>query len=446
MGQNAYQTGMNNKRLAEEDARRRVMQGREDTAYEREQAKIKSVDAATQEYGLMQKTGVRNQANIQANDVDFDMAVEATGRGLPMPAAQPQMPEWSRPTAIQDNQGLQKLSLAREDFNGLRALKTEERGLNLDEGRKAEYARLGKMKPEELASVLGDDFSRDGSGVDAMLTYDPKANKYLFASKIPGFPSQSLSRTELLGHAMGLWEAGNGDLKAGMAAQMETLKTQRQLADSNFKRSADIATADAGLYYKGREAEDRATGRAETSRHNRATEGLAASNAKSARRSPMNFVDEKGKLVLVDANSLPIDPKTGVYVTPPGLQQMKQPQVLNDRQKLAYTAAMKEVAEMQPGGDVAGVYAKYGLDPQDFGVSDPVAELAKAIQAKQAAGATAKPPTAMQGRMPPSVQQKAYDDWQASKPSWFSQQTPTGAAREKAAEQAYLEALRNPSR
>lgn len=39
--------------------------------------------------------------------------------------------------------------------------------------------------------------------------------------------------------------------------------------------------------------------------------------------------------------------------------------------------------------------------------------------------------------------QKAYDDWQATKPSWFAQQTPTGRMREQQAEAAYGKALQD---
>lgn len=38
---------------------------------------------------------------------------------------------------------------------------------------------------------------------------------------------------------------------------------------------------------------------------------------------------------------------------------------------------------------------------------------------------------------------QAYNDWQATKPSWFSQQTPTGRMREQQAEAAYTKALQD---
>jgi hypothetical protein len=46
----------------------------------------------------------------------------------------------------------------------------------------------------------------------------------------------------------------------------------------------------------------------------------------------------------------------------------------------------------------------------------------------------------------PSRQQAAYDAWMASKPAWYEQETPTSRARQAAAEQEYLDALRNPPR
>lgn len=40
--------------------------------------------------------------------------------------------------------------------------------------------------------------------------------------------------------------------------------------------------------------------------------------------------------------------------------------------------------------------------------------------------------------------QQAYDNWQAAKTPWYRQSTPTSAAREQEAENAYSQALRNP--
>jgi hypothetical protein len=39
--------------------------------------------------------------------------------------------------------------------------------------------------------------------------------------------------------------------------------------------------------------------------------------------------------------------------------------------------------------------------------------------------------------------QDAYQAWQAAKPSWFSQRTPTSEAREREAEARYTELLRS---
>ncbi len=44
---------------------------------------------------------------------------------------------------------------------------------------------------------------------------------------------------------------------------------------------------------------------------------------------------------------------------------------------------------------------------------------------------------------PRSALEQAYDEWQAAKPSWFQQRTPTSEAREREAEQRYTELLRN---
>jgi hypothetical protein len=63
-----------------------------------------------------------------------------------------------------------------------------------------------------------------------------------------------------------------------------------------------------------------------------------------------------------------------------------------------------------------------------------------------AGGAPAVTPQKSQPGMAPPADKgrELYDAWQASKPSYFDQGSPTSLAREQAAEQAYLEYLRNP--
>lgn len=126
----AYFEGKEEKRereyLEEKRAREKLLQTRQDEQYTREQTQRTAEDAAVSSYERMQTAGMPNRANIQANDADFDAAVEATGRGLAMPAAAPVRPDYTPATALDRNQGLQGIARARRDWNGVNNLQQQE--------------------------------------------------------------------------------------------------------------------------------------------------------------------------------------------------------------------------------------------------------------------------------------------------------------------------------
>lgn len=126
----------------------------------------------------------------------------------------------------------------------------------LKTGRRDYFSKINGMSDEELAQHVGGSFSKDGSGIDAMLVFDPATRSHILASNIPGFPTQRLSREEILNKAMGIWETGNGDFDVGMQRVLDTIKTQRELQARNLEVSAGIAKANADNYYKGREADN----------------------------------------------------------------------------------------------------------------------------------------------------------------------------------------------
>jgi len=343
MGAQIGQQRLDNERRAEKDARKKVLQGREDETYAREKAKIKNVDAATQEYGLMQKTGVRNQANIQANDTDFDMAVEATGRGLAMPAATPQMPEWAPATALQDNQGLQKLSLAREDFNGLRALKTEERGLVEDDlykghlksytgsadqvGPTAKYLNTNS-KSVSMGTQDKDGFVRlsivkpNGEAEFLKLTKQDQAQLYAAGSMFEAYPERALK----------IMSGINKDLAAVIAAE-------NGLTGKVADNANDVA--------------DKSAGRTETARHNRAVEadssarvGLARTASKQARMgAPVQMLNDKGETVF----AVPIMGEDNtVSMKQFDMGGLKTPRNITETQKAGLAAYYKALETLPP--------------------------------------------------------------------------------------------------
>jgi len=124
-------------------------------------------------------------------------------------------------------------------------------------------------------------------------------------------PSQSLSRAELMNYGLGVWEAGNGDIKAGMSALMGILKTKSEMDDANYTRAAGLAAGNADLHFKGLDAQDAASRTA-----------IAEGNAKAQRQGLtrlLEFVDPSGETVLLDQNRLKFR-DDGEAITPAGLR------------------------------------------------------------------------------------------------------------------------------
>lgn len=155
-------------------------------------------------------------------------------------------------TDVDLEQALGAVASAQRDVRGIRESKTNVKNLKLDEGRKTEFKRLQSMSPEDLVNTFEKE-NRDGSGVNAMLDFDPKLNKFVFVSKIPGVPTQVLSRAELMQQMMGLWEAGNGDYSKGLDILVKGAETERALADKTYNRTAGVAQGNADLHWKNRQ-------------------------------------------------------------------------------------------------------------------------------------------------------------------------------------------------
>ena len=80
------------------------------------------------------------------------------------------------------------------------------------------------------------------------------------------------------------------------------------------------------------------------------------------------------------------------------------------------------------------------------GANQGAAPAPSARQGAEGSPATPKVLATMGGGVSKSKEQElqdAYQAWQAAKPSWFSQRTPTSEAREREAEARYTELLRN---
>lgn len=159
------------------------------------------------------------------------------------------------PSQLDMERALGRVAIARRDTAGIRASLDKQQALELDRKRKEYLKRLENMSPEALAKELGGMFSADGSGVEAMLTWAPDKKQFLWASNIPGFPSRTLTRAELIKGAMGIWELGNGDYNTGMQAVLDTVKAQRDLRNADRAESIALAKNAAEMDFKNRELE-----------------------------------------------------------------------------------------------------------------------------------------------------------------------------------------------
>lgn len=251
----------------------------------------------------------------------------------------------------------EQLRMTAEKYARETADYNEQQGIK--KGRREEVKRLQSMKPEELVKELGAEFSKDGSGVDAMLTYDPKSKQFLFASNVPGMPSQVLSRAELVQYAMGVWEQGNGDYGAGLKQVIDTVKSQREIGNTNYGRAADLAGKSANLALK---QEDLA--------NDRALIAVRAAMDRNARLVNVG-VDENNRPIFIDPNRLQFN-ADGTAKLPDNVQGLKQPQTLTDFEKLQVGKALdalEALPEDASQSEKDRVWSRFGLDPKRFGGS-----------------------------------------------------------------------------
>lgn len=151
--------------------------------------------------------------------------------------------------------GAGRVALARGDLSAWRQLEGDRRASDTKAARQEEFKRLSGMKDQDLVGVFQQSINANPE-MPAMVDFDPKTRKYLVVSQVPGVPSQSLSRAEMLQSMMGLWEVGNGDYTAGIQAIVQGAQGQRALQDKNFERSRGMSKDNADLFFKGRQADN----------------------------------------------------------------------------------------------------------------------------------------------------------------------------------------------
>ena len=119
-----------------------------------EVAGLRRVDDATSNLANLQRLGVRNQEAIDANNADFDAAVEATGRGLAMPKAAPMQQEYRPASDMEINRAAAGLAAAKGDVAGLETLRTSRKGIEYETGYKKHLDDWNKMDDEARSQLI----------------------------------------------------------------------------------------------------------------------------------------------------------------------------------------------------------------------------------------------------------------------------------------------------
>lgn len=315
-------------------------------------------------------TGTNRQATNANLDADFAQAEQATMQGLQPPSmvggsnaaneaaltVQAPVNTSSSDYRLGLNKLSQRVAAAKGDIDTMGRLADQGQKLVTDESRKSEYKRIKSLSDDELASAVGSWFSKDGSGVPAMLAFDPKAKQFLFTSQVPGLPTGTLSRAELENYALGAWEAGEGDMEKGMRMQLATVASKRDLDAKNEGRASTLANANYKLWDSDRNFGLKEQELADARSYRQGMLGVSRQN--SNRPDLMQMYDAKGNVVLVDKRTM--QPVT----MPEGLRMPKLPQELTERQKMqltAYNKALEGLPSDLPRAQLDALAARYGV-------------------------------------------------------------------------------------
>jgi len=338
-------------------------------------AGLRRVDTATQDLDRIARVGIQNPDAIKANDADFDMAVEATGRGLPMPAAAPQQPEWRKATGLELNDAQARLAAAKGDIAGMEALRLGRKGIEFEEGYKKHFEDWNKMDDAAKGALI-DKLSLD-SGVRG------------FGSWVPGKGKQAGYMNYLPpgGDPIRLSAKEAGDLYVlSNLMQVDPIRARAEMDKVSDKVRAVAAQAfDAET--KGVTANNQATRFANADDIARQELGIKASAASAQRdyygalrdraQRPQagdlrEFVNDKGEVTMVDITGLPRG-KDGTIPLPAGLKpRTAKPSVTPE----AYFQALERANNVY--GDPAR--ARMAVD-QMFGLTAPTAQVAETLKA-----------------------------------------------------------------
>lgn len=154
-----------------------------------------------------------------------------------------------------------QLARASRDINAIRAAETKASDFDW-------YDTHNKMTDAELAEKYGPAFNANHA-LDGVLYFDPKTKTLMHKSYGADTPAAPLPRSTLLNYAHAAYQMGNGDVAAGLAAYSGLDEKQQAAAMASAKARSEQAVALHG-------AADKDSLRTETSRHNKAIEGITS--------------------------------------------------------------------------------------------------------------------------------------------------------------------------
>jgi hypothetical protein len=293
MGADAFDSAERNRLLQEQLALDKARDARAAEEHGLRMSGLQRVENATQDLDRVTRLGIQNQDAIKANDADFEMAVEATGRGLAMPKAAPMLPEWNPASDIDVNKAQMALAAAKGDMQGMETLRASRKGMQWDEGYKKHFDDWSKMDDAAKGSLI-DKLSLDANikGYGSWVPGKGKQAGYM-NYMAPGGDPVKLSAKEA-GDLYVLTNLMQLDPSRARSEMDKVSDKVRAVASQAFEAQTKGVTANnTATHYANSDANDAARTSAIANRYNRPQ----ASDLRE-------FTDADGKAVMVDVTGL----------------------------------------------------------------------------------------------------------------------------------------------
>lgn len=321
MGQRAYQQALDNDRQTEEDARRKVLEGRVDQEWDRQQAQRQLEEQAFQNYGA-----VRQGMYDGSQGLDFGQMPDASAGPMPMGVQRiPTVPSAGAAPARRDatrgelNNAQFHVALARRDTGTMAALDRDRQGIREDE-----LLANAAITPESIRWV---------NNTHPRFTIKPlmkggKETGYTISDITPEGDAVEtrLSMADAKRLAGGIALMQMNPTRAYEIISGIDGKLAESLARENGVRTQSAQANNSAVRYANSDAGDAET-RAEISRHNTAMESdsrarLGLARASANKPNYIQLVDSNGDAQMVDASKLPS--QRGVLQFPQGMRFPRQ--------------------------------------------------------------------------------------------------------------------------